>query len=374
MARQKTGSVVTKNGKLYARVQFIDESGKKRDLWRTASSKKDAKEKIKELLETSETKTAKELDALRMTFNQLADFYEETYLHEAIYVNERKISGIRNIKTYKYQLRTLRAHFRNKLIQSIQYTDLLKYKVRQLHTPLKNGGQRGITGVNRIMQMLRRLLNIAVRQGWLNKNPFHNGDCLISLADEPQRSRILSFAEESRLLAEIDRNPQRFHLKGIVLIALDCGFRKREIMTLCRKDIDLINKTITIRAFNSKTAKSRFVGMTSRVYKWLSQYENLKSDDRIFPITDCRVAWNQTVKDAKIEDYHFHDNRHTCITRMIKAGLPHTEVMRLSGHATMACLFRYINTDEETVFRASNVLDSYIAINSVSNEISNSIM
>jgi hypothetical protein len=46
MARQKTGLTVTKNGKLYARVQFVDESGRKRDLWRTASSKKDAKEKM----------------------------------------------------------------------------------------------------------------------------------------------------------------------------------------------------------------------------------------------------------------------------------------------------------------------------------------
>ena len=74
MARQKTGSIVTKNGKLYARVQFIDESGKKRDLWRTATNKKDAQEKIKQLIEDSESKTAKELDAAKMTFNHLANF------------------------------------------------------------------------------------------------------------------------------------------------------------------------------------------------------------------------------------------------------------------------------------------------------------
>ena len=53
MSRQKTGSIVTKNGKLYARVQFIDDEGKKRDLWRTAKTKKEAKEKIKELIEDS---------------------------------------------------------------------------------------------------------------------------------------------------------------------------------------------------------------------------------------------------------------------------------------------------------------------------------
>ena len=79
MARQKKGSIVTKNGHHYARIQFIDESGKKRDLWRKASTKKEAKEIIKELIEESESKTAKELDATRMTFNHLAFFYDENY-------------------------------------------------------------------------------------------------------------------------------------------------------------------------------------------------------------------------------------------------------------------------------------------------------
>lgn len=374
MARQKTGSIVTKNGKLYARVQFIDETGKKRDLWRKVSTKAEAKEKIKELINDSETKTAKELDASRMTFNHLADFYSKTYLHEAIYINDRKVSGIRNIKSYFYQLKTLRKHFGYKSIQALKHSDILQYKLKRLNTPLKNGNQRGITGVNRELQLLRRLLNIAVRQGWLIKNPFHNGDSLISMADEPQRSRILSFNEEARLLAEIDANPQRSHLKGIVLIALDCAFRRNEILTLCRKDIDLINKTISIRALNSKTAKPRKVGMTSRVYQWLLQFENLRDEERIFPVIDFRNIWYKTIRKVGIEDFHFHDTRHTAISRMISAGLPHTEVMRISGHATMACLYRYINTDAETVFRVANVLDSYLASHSTSCEVSDAIM
>jgi integrase len=94
-----------------------------------------------------------------------------------------------------------------------------------------------------------------------------NGDTLINAAGEIHRSRILSFAEEMRLLNATDSEPRRFHLKGMVLIALDCAFRKNEILTLCPKDIDLMNKTITIRAFNTKTAKTRTVGMTSRVYE-----------------------------------------------------------------------------------------------------------
>lgn len=374
MARQKTGSTVSKNGKLYARIQFIDETGKKRDLWRKVSTKAEAKEKIKELINDSETKTAKELDASRMTFNHLADFYVETYLHEAIYVNDRKVSGIRNIKPNKYILGTLRKHFGYKLIQSIQHSDILKYKLKRLHTPLKDGNQRGITGVNRELQLLRRILNISVKQGWLIKNPFHNGDSLISMADESQRSRILSFAEEARLLAEIDATPQRSHLKDIVIIALDCAFRKNERVTLCRKDLDFINKTISIRALNSKTAKPRKVGMTNRVYQWLLQYEHLNNEERILPIKDFRNIWYKTIRKAGIEDFPLHDLRDSSISRIIAAGVSHTEAMRISGHATMACLYRYINTDAETVFRVASVLDSYLASHSVSNEISNALM
>lgn len=374
MSRPKKGSIAVKNGKLYARVQFIDESGKKRDLWRTASNKKDAKEKIKDLIKNSETKTPKELDAARMSLNQLIDFYEEVYLHEAIYINERKMSGIRNIKPNQYNLKTLRAHLGNQLIQSIQHTHILNFKLKRLHTPLKNGSQRSIASVNRELQMLRRLINIGIRQGWLTRNAFKEGDSLISLADESHRTRILSFAEEMRLLSAIDSEPLRFNLKGILLIALDCALRKNEILTLERKDVDLINKTITIRAFNSKTAKSRKVGLTNRVYEWLLQYEDFKPDERIFPIKCFNTIWYKSLKTAAIEDFHFHDCRATSISRLISAGLAPAEVMRISGHSTMSCLYRYIRTDDSTIFRAVNALDFYLASNAFSNEIFDTVM
>jgi integrase len=81
---------------------------------------------------------------------------------------------------------------------------------------------------------------------------------------------------------------------------LDCAFRKNEILTLCRKDIDFNNKTITIHAFNSKTAKLRVVGLTNRVYKWLLQFENFNDDDKIFPIKGIQTTWGRTLKQASI--------------------------------------------------------------------------
>jgi integrase len=222
--------------------------------------------------------------------------------------------------------------------------------------------------------MMRCLMNLSVKNGWIKKSPFHNGYSLISLADEPHRTTILSFAEEVRLLQAIDSNPLRFHLKGAVLIALDCAFRKNEILTLLRKDINFDKRTITIRAFNSKNAKSLTIGMTNRVYKWLLQFENFNDHDKIFPMKNIQTTWGRTLKEAGIEDYHFHDNRATCISRLIAAGLAPAEVIRISGHLTMSCLFRYIRADESTIFRAVNALNSYLASNSNPNEISQAVM
>lgn len=363
------GSIVTKNGKIFARIRFTDDFGKKRDLWRTATDKKDAQAKLKELIELSETRTAKEIDAVRMTLNNLIDFYESTYLHEPVYSNDRKISGLRGVPQYTSLLKQIRAEFGTRRIEAITHAELLRYKIKRLNTPTKDNRQRGIADVNHAMQMLRRLFSIAVREGWLNKSPFQKGDSLISLADAPQRTRIISFEEETRLFTAIEAHPSRRHLKGIVLIGLDMAFRAGEIKTLKKSDIDFSARTITIRAFNSKTARSRTVAMTNRVYEWLWAWcKNLKDDDRPFPIQTFQTAWWNILKQAKIEDLHFHDTRATAISRMIAAGLPHAEVMRVSGHLTLACVFRYIRPDESSIHRAASVLDSYLTSNAITDE------
>jgi integrase len=59
--------------------------------------------------------------------------------------------------------------------------------------------------------------------------------------------------------------------------------------------------------------------MTTGVYERLLQFENFKDTDRIFPIKTIRATWGRTLKQAGIEDFHFHDCRTTGISRLIAA-------------------------------------------------------
>lgn len=68
MARERKGSMVKRDAKIYARVKFADENGKRRDLWRKTSSSTHARQLVRQLLNGIENTTAKQLDSSRMTF------------------------------------------------------------------------------------------------------------------------------------------------------------------------------------------------------------------------------------------------------------------------------------------------------------------
>jgi integrase len=216
---------------------------------------------------------AQALDAARLTFAQLSDYYLEQFLVEAHYANGIKISGLRSLVTPKSQLRTLKEHFGKKRLRELSYGDIRAFKAARLRKPTRDGRQRAIASVNRELALLRRMFSVAVRQQWLQKNPFASGESLISSAAEVKRGRFLSREEEQRLFAAIDAEPKRAHLKGIVLVALDCGLRRGEITSLKWSDLDLESRTITVRAFNAKTAKSRTVAMTIRLNECLRKLQ-----------------------------------------------------------------------------------------------------
>lgn len=385
MAKERTGyTYKDRCGRWYARVTFTNEQGIRRDIKRSAENEKAAKKALKSLVRELEDKGERSLEAANMTFAELADYYIENYLHEAVYVGGRKVSGVRGRVEALCEVKPLQEYFGKRKIRSITYGDIRTYKQTRLQTPThidirrhqrelqanpkaELHPTRTITAVNKELGKLRRILNIAVREQWLPRNPFANGESLISV--ETHRERILSRDEERRLFAAIDAEPKRAHLKGISLLALDCALRRGEIFTLRWSDVGLDRRTITVRAFNSKTARSRTVAMTIRVYQELErlwQASTQEPEGLIFGrLTTIKKGFGKALSAAGINDFHFHDCRATAISRMIAAGMPPAEVMRISGHTTLRAFYVYVRADSETVFRAAALLD---ALNSQATE------
>jgi integrase len=381
MAKERTGYTYQDNsGRWYARITFTNEQGIRRDIKRSAEDERAARKALKSLVRELEDKGERSLEKANMTFVELADHYIKNYLHEAVYIGDMKVSGVRGVTEALCEVKPLQEYFGNRKIRSITYGDIRTYKQTRFQTPTRNDvlsykrelqnnpkaelrSTRTIASVNKELGKLRRMFNIAVREQWLSRNPFNNGESLISV--ETHRLRILSRDEETRLFATIDAEPKRVHLRGICLLALDCALRRGEIFTLRWSDIDLERRTVTVRAFNSKTARSRTVAMTTRVFQELERLWQASHQDTnalVFGVSvSIKTAWGKICRDAGIHDLHFHDCRATAISRMIATGMPPAEVMRVSGHTTLRAFYVYVRTDIDTAYRAASALDAYLA-------------
>jgi integrase len=353
--------IISEKGAWYARATYTDDGGKRRNVKRRGDNKTHAKELLKDVLRELDDHGSRGLESAQMTFADLADHYEKNYLIEPQYIDGRKVAGLRSRASLLPRLRVIKEYFGKSKLRSIKHGDIERFRSSRLKTSTKRGPQRSIASVNRELSLLRRTLNVAMRQGWILRNPFDMGDTLITLSDEKQRERILNREEEERLLAVcIGR---RSHLRAVIICAIDTGMRKGEILKLKWSDIDFENRIINVRAFNTKTMRERQVAMSLRLAAELEALYNQSTkdfDSLVFGITDdVKRSFNSARKDAHLPDVRFHDLRHTHATRLVSAHIPLSEVGRVLGHTQANTTYRYVNANVETARRAAAVIDEF---------------
>lgn len=369
MARERKGMVLEKDGKIYARVPYRKPDGKWSALVRRAKNKSEAKEICRRLIHELDAGDAKpKTDQLK--FSDLATYYLENYCQEAEYVDGRKVAGMRSSRTAKYLVGVLVKSFGSRLLRSITHGDLLRYKSARLKAQTVQGHQRTIASVNRELATARRMFNIAVREGWLKKSPFAAGDSLISTASERKRERILTRDEERRLLDQcIGR---RFHLRPILIAALDTGAREGELLSLTWEGVDFDLGFLRFSSFKGKTRTERIVGMTDRLKLELVKLWNQSPGSMgtlVFGIkTNLHKGFWSARRLAGLDDVRFHDLRHTAATRMVAGQLPLSEVGRILGHSIPSTTYRYVNANLETAHKAAAVLDKFNQVEELEEE------
>jgi integrase len=384
--RKSGGGVKTVKGKLYARVQYIDEiTGKRKEKLRPAKNRTAARDIIKEMRRELEQGGQTSLESDKLTFNQVAEKYEKIKLIPPVFQNGIKITGKRSYKNEISMLKPLKEFFGKKIVRSIKPGDLEAYKSTRLNKPvvieqtvktpnpikarkkiirekIKVSRQRTISSVNRELSLLRSVFVFAESEDYIFRNPFSRAQKLISSAAEVSRDRVLSRAEELLLLAACD-DASREHLKPIVITALDSAMRKGELLKLVWQDIDFDLGIIIVRAMNAKTEKTRIIGMTGRVRNELERLWEISPKNinvSVFGIkSNFNRSWRSAMKAANIAGLHFHDLRHTAITRMVRAGISASEAMKVSGHTEMKTFQRYVNLTNESVTITANLLDNF---------------
>ena len=152
------------------------------------------------------------------------------------------------------------------------------------------------------------------------------------------RDRRLEAGELERLMEALARCQSR-ELSQIVLLAIETGLRRAELLNLSWKHIDLRRRMAHIPI--TKTGKPRTIPLTDAACDILSDCP--RSAGHVFNMSAnaVRHGWVRAVARAELVDLHMHDLRHEAISRYFEMGLSLVEVASISGHKDPRMLFRY---------------------------------
>jgi integrase len=137
--------------------------------------------------------------------------------------------------------------------------------------------------------------------------------------------------------------------------------RKSEILNLKKREVDLENRKITV--IKTKNNESRVIPMNQNLYEELMALSRNPNGDYIFsdsngrPFGDIKKGFSAALKRAGIEDFRFHDLRHTFGSYLVMKGVDIRTVQQVMGHKQIRMTMRYSHLSPEYVQEAIGRLD-----------------
>jgi len=296
-------------------------------------------------------------------FEQLYEKYNEC-------AKERK-----SFKAVKAQREACLEYFRGRTAQSITVRDIEGFIAFRRNVPVRDGKTtRTNATINRELAALKAILNKGVTWGFLNHNPATK---VKMLPESKGRTRFLTVEEVSALL-----NAASAHLRPILIVALQTGMRRGEILKLKWSDVDMKNSMIYVG--DTKTGIPRHIPMSSHLRDTLKALPRRLGVDYVFagstvtipemgkhkrpwnttigkagkPFRDVTTSFRNALARAGITGFRFHDLRHTAASHMVMAGIPMKTVGEILGHSTVSVTERYSHLTPEHKRQAIETLSA----------------
>jgi integrase len=221
---------------------------------------------------------------------------------------------------------------------------------------------------NVMHHMMEKAATVWSRETGIDRNPADDVDVV---RPDDQRDRYLSAAEIHRLKVALDEkmfrkgskevNQTFYRLRLIVLVALTTGMRIAEIFGLKWSDL-LFNEELIAVGAKLKGGKFRYVPLTPELAAEVKKYPAVLGEDRIFPpepgaaTTRQRVdkSFETVLERAGIEDFRFHDLRHTCASWYMMNGGDLYELAKILGHSNIKMTERYAKLAKSHIARTGS--------------------
>ena len=270
--------------------------------------------------------------------DDLAARYHDTKTSNATYEDM--------ISRYDFKIKPF---FKNKYISKITEEDVFAFQKELMATKTGAKGKpmylMSNSTVNYYVLQVTSLLNYAVNKGFLSKNVAR---VVKPLKENNTRDRYLELSELKELVDNVLHDDD-LHL--FVEMSMSTGGRMKAVMNLCKKDVNLENRTVFMADEKGKEKYTAF--LNDRVVKMLEvRFEGLKPNDRLY-VSDWRRMQRQM---KKVLDVLFNDGldaddssnrvvihtlRHTFASHLAINGTPIFTIQKLLNHKDIKQTMRY---------------------------------
>ncbi|HEX8090294.1 MAG TPA: tyrosine-type recombinase/integrase [Blastocatellia bacterium] len=349
--RKRPGYYVERNGKIYARVTYTDEAGKRRQVWRRADSKSNAKDIANDLIRELDEFGDTVLTSDQMTLSQYLDQWLQTAAKPR--VSERTFSDYQDLL-----IRYVRPALGRRVLSQVK-----PLNIQALYTDMQERGLSART-VRYTHAILTSALKQAVKWRMLTHNPAQLVD-LPKLQRKEMKALTKEEAEKFLSAASEDRYGVLF------AIALATGMRPEEYLALQWKDVDLERETVSVKRTlcwrrlgggwyfgEPKTVRSRRqIPLSPYLVHVLVEHKRRQAEERmkagpqyqnfdlIFATAQggpvllsnlFRRHFKPLLRHAGLDNsIRLYDLRHSCATLLLEANVNPKVVSERLGHASI---------------------------------------
>ncbi|MCH8136128.1 MAG: site-specific integrase [Proteobacteria bacterium] len=148
------------------------------------------------------------------------------------------------------------------------------------------------------------------------------------------------------------------HLEPMVLLALNTGMRRGEILHLRWSDVG--QNEIVVQGATTKSSQTRTIPLNAEsksiLERWSSNSEWVFPGPNESPLTTVKRSWGGIREIANLPALRFHDLRHTFATNILRRGADIKTVSALLGHADIATTTKYLHATDESKKKAVELL------------------
>lgn len=243
----------------------------------------------------------------------------------------------------------LQQHFRGKLLTGITkdlISEVAEIKRKEAST----------STANRYLALIRAILRRAAHEWeWIDKAPY--------IRAYPENKRRIRWLKPEQVQTLLDELPE--HLADLVVFSLATGLRQANVQKLEWSQVDMPRKVAWIYGDQAKAGRDIHVSLNATAVQVLERQMG-KHPQYVFtymgrPVGQiCTKAWYKALKRAGIEDFRWHDLRHTWASWLAQGGVPLNVLQEMGAWQSTEMVRRYAHLAPEKFGSYAMIVDTML--------------